>query len=88
MSIDPETITVEVAPRPPLFAGLVGLRLPTGACVADALVALGIDAETGRLGIWGREVTLATVLAEGDRIEFYRPLVVDPKTARRARVRR
>ena len=36
-------------------------------------------------GIWGRSVELATVVREGDRVEAYRSLRVDPKVARRER---
>ena len=35
--------------------------------------------------IWGRKVDGATVLRDGDRIEWLRPLTVDPKVARRER---
>jgi putative ubiquitin-RnfH superfamily antitoxin RatB of RatAB toxin-antitoxin module len=44
--------------------------------------------ETGQpwsASIWGRKVDGATVLREGDRIEWLRPLTVDPKVARRER---
>lgn len=36
-------------------------------------------------GVWGRTVGLRTVLREGDRVEVYRALRVDPKVARRER---
>jgi putative ubiquitin-RnfH superfamily antitoxin RatB of RatAB toxin-antitoxin module len=36
-------------------------------------------------GVWGRKASLDTVLREGDRVEFYRALRVDPKVARRER---
>lgn len=36
-------------------------------------------------GIWGRRVSLSESLREGDRVELYRPLRVDPKVARRER---
>jgi putative ubiquitin-RnfH superfamily antitoxin RatB of RatAB toxin-antitoxin module len=39
-------------------------------------------------GIYGRRVTLDTKLADGDRVEIYRPLRADPKEARRQRARR
>ena len=39
-------------------------------------------------GIWGRKVPWAHVVQNGDRIELYRPLVVDPKVARRQRFKR
>jgi putative ubiquitin-RnfH superfamily antitoxin RatB of RatAB toxin-antitoxin module len=37
------------------------------------------------LGIWGRRVPLDHRLQAGDRVELYRPLLVDPKVARRER---
>ena len=39
-------------------------------------------------GIWGRKVLWTQPLQEGDRIELYRPLKVDPKVARRQRFKR
>ncbi len=36
-------------------------------------------------GIWGRSVERDAVLRDGDRVEAYRPLRVDPKVARRER---
>jgi uncharacterized protein len=35
------------------------------------------------LGIWGREVEREQPVKEGDRIEIYRPLEMDPREARR-----
>ena len=67
------------------------LDLPEGSCVADALRACGLAvpaAEAGSVGIWGRKVDPAQVLRERDRVEVYRPLLVDPKVARRERFRR
>lgn len=37
------------------------------------------------VGIFGKKVDLDTVLNNGDRIEIYRPLTIDPKEARRLR---
>ena len=42
-----------------------------------------IDLRVDRLGIWGRPATLDALLREGDRVEIYRPLQVDPKEVRR-----
>ena len=36
-------------------------------------------------GIWGRTVHSAEILHAGDRLEIYRPLLVDPKFARKQR---
>ena len=44
------------------------------------------DVHTAPLGIFGKCVKDDTVLRDGDRIEVYRPLVADPKDARRKRV--
>jgi sulfur carrier protein len=39
-------------------------------------------------GIWGRLAKTTDMLRQGDRIECYRPLLVDPKVARRKRFKR
>jgi uncharacterized protein len=38
-----------------------------------------------QLGVWGQRADLSQVLQDGDRVEIYRPLRVDPKVARRER---
>ena len=45
-----------------------------------------IDLHTAPLGIFGKRVKDETVLRQRDRIEIYRPLLIDPKEARRRRV--
>ena len=67
-------------------AEIVKLELPAGATVRDALAALGIDSQ--RVGIFGKQVSADARLADGDRVEVYRPLKIDPKQARRQRARR
>ena len=47
--------------------------------------ALQVVVDDGRIGVWGKPVPADRVLVEGDRLEVYRPLTVDPKMARRAR---
>jgi putative ubiquitin-RnfH superfamily antitoxin RatB of RatAB toxin-antitoxin module len=39
-------------------------------------------------GVWGRKVPLSHVLKDGDRLEIYRALKVDPKLARKQRFNR
>ena len=88
-------LRIEVAYSPvPDTVDLTDLRLPPGASVADALAASGVterhplpDWSTVPLGIWGRPVERERRLADGDRVEVYRPLRVDPKEARRERYR-
>jgi putative ubiquitin-RnfH superfamily antitoxin RatB of RatAB toxin-antitoxin module len=44
-----------------------------------------VDVEIGNLsiGIWGTEVAPDQILKQGDRIEIYRPLELEPREARR-----
>lgn len=94
----PPLPTVRVAVAVSLRAGEVQewtLQLPAGATLADALAA---SVAQGRIssavvpeagcGIWGQRVPADQVLREGDRVELYRPLTVDPKMARRERFAR
>jgi len=70
----------------------VELRLPCGATVADALRESGLlqrhpELAGAKVGVWGRLRTPQDPLRDGDRVELYRPLQVDPKEARRQRYR-
>jgi len=65
-------------------------EVPDGATVGQALSQSGIwntHPETRDLpvGIFSRQVTQETLLKPGDRIELYRPLLIDPKEKRRQR---
>jgi putative ubiquitin-RnfH superfamily antitoxin RatB of RatAB toxin-antitoxin module len=44
-----------------------------------------IDLRADTVGIFGQRASLEDTVFNGDRIEIYRPLVVDPKQARRRR---
>lgn len=67
------------------------LPLPVGATVEMALVISGlldrfrIEDLPERVGIFGQRCPLDTRLENGDRVEVYRWLRVDPKDARRLR---
>ncbi|HKU46185.1 MAG TPA: RnfH family protein [Burkholderiales bacterium] len=78
---------VEVVIAYPDRAQARSLNLPAGATVRDALAASGyeLSLEGHACGIFGKRVTLDRKLAEGDRVEIYRPLALDPKEARRRR---
>ena len=74
---------------------LTTLDLPGGTDVGAALQASGLRQRLPesvwpalQTGIWGQACTLKTLLRDGDRIELYRALLVDPKEARRLRYRR
>jgi len=84
-------VAVTVAWATPDVQEVVPLALPAGATAGDAVARSGlveryrIDPGAVRLGIRGRRVREDTVLATGDRVDICRPLVADPKDARRAR---
>ena len=89
-------IRVQLAwsPRPQEVL-LEDLSLPTGATLADALKAsqrvrgqVPGALETLPCGVWSKLRPLDHPLRDGDRIEVYRPLRVDPKEARRRRYRK
>lgn len=66
----------------------IAVQLPVGACLADALVASGLSiAPHVECGIWGQPSPRTRVLQMGDRVEVYRPLLADPKQARREPVK-
>ncbi|MFC2707705.1 MAG: RnfH family protein [Neisseria sp.] len=44
-----------------------------------------LDLQQAPLGFFGKAVKDETALRDGDRIEVYRPLLIDPKEARRKR---
>ena len=48
----------------------------------------GLAAEGLRCGIWGKLKPADAPLRDGERVEIYRPLQVDPKEARRQRYQR
>jgi putative ubiquitin-RnfH superfamily antitoxin RatB of RatAB toxin-antitoxin module len=67
--------------------------LPAAATVGDALKAAcadpafaGIDLDGSPIGVFGAPARREQPLHPGDRVEIYRPLALDPKAARRARV--
>jgi len=89
------TIRVEVVYCPaPGVADTVALSLPAGSTLADALQLSGLRQRHAlpavglRLGIWGKLKEASQQLRERDRVEVYRPLLVDPKEARRQRYAR
>jgi uncharacterized protein len=44
-----------------------------------------IDLENNKIGIFGKASKLDAQLVDGDRVEIYRPLIADPKEARKKR---
>ena len=90
-------ITVEVAYALPERQRILSLQVPAGTTMLDAAARSGIaglfeglDLASAKMGIFGKAVAdpRRHVLADGDRVEIYRPLTADPKEARKARARK
>jgi len=88
------SLRVEVAYAGPEGQFLIGVALPSGATVEDAVRASGIRAKVPSLviddahvGIWSRRCGLAASVHDGDRVEIYRDLQADPKELRRRRAK-
>jgi putative ubiquitin-RnfH superfamily antitoxin RatB of RatAB toxin-antitoxin module len=72
---------------------LIAVELPAGATLQQALDTSGIlrrfpqiDLGKQKVGVFGKLKPLDAVLADHDRVEIYRPLLVDPKVSRQRRV--
>ena len=83
---------IEVAYALPNQQYLLTVEVAEKATVADAISATTlltkypeIDLQNTSLGIFGKKVDPQQPLCPGDRVEIYRPLTIDPKTARRIR---
>ncbi|HEX3140749.1 MAG TPA: RnfH family protein [Rhizobacter sp.] len=65
----------------------LALSVPAGSTVSDALrQACPERAPEGlTIGVWGKLRGMNDMLRDKDRVEIYRPLLVDPKEARRQR---
>lgn len=96
---DTNLITVEVAYALPHTQKIISLLITPGTSALQAVERSGIansfpeiDLATAKMGIFGQGLgtkgldSAAThILQPGDRVEIYRPLISDPKDARRKR---
>lgn len=87
-----DTIRVEVAYALPERQEIVTIEVMVGCSVERAIEMSGIveifpeiDLTKQAVGIFSHKCELTTVLKAGDRIEIYRPLLLDPKEVRRAK---
>lgn len=84
-------MNVQVAYVGPEGTVLVDVELREGASVADALAASGIVTRLRLLeatlsyAVHGQRAKRNTPVRAGDRVELLRPLIADPKEARRRR---
>lgn len=90
-------IRVEVAYATPEKQEILSLEVPEGSSAFDAVLQSDIlslfpeiDPEASDMGIFGKVIKTpkSHELREGDRVEIYRPLKIDPKQARLNRARK
>lgn len=87
-------LAVEVAYAGPEGQAVVALSVPVGTTAWDAVtlavpqLPAGVLPDPGRLGVFSKKVAADHALEEGDRVEIYRALTLDPMEARRRRASR
>ena len=84
-------VKVEVAYATPEEQKIIAVDILVGTSMYDAVVQSGItdifpqiNIDTDKMGIFGKAVKNPKdhEMREGDRVEIYRPLIIDPKQAR------
>jgi uncharacterized protein len=92
-NVTPNKLAVDVCYALPDAQTVIGVQLAAGATVQQAIDASGIltrhpeiDLTKLKVGVFGKLKPLDAELADHDRVEIYRPLLVDPKLARQRRV--
>ncbi len=87
-----DLLDIEVAYAAPDREIIIALRLARGSVARDAIEQSGvlrqapeIDLARNKIGVYGKIVAPDYVLHPHDRVEIYRPLIVDPKEIRRRR---
>lgn len=88
----PAELRIAVVYCAPQCEDIIEVSVPPGATVAEAIERSGMLQRHSQLaqqaldvGVWGHSCQPERVLEDGDRVEIYRPLTVDPKEARRVR---
>ncbi|MGY6276934.1 RnfH family protein [Methylomonas sp. MgM2] len=86
---------VEVAYAEPERQAVIAVELPPESTVEQAIQASGIlqqfpeiDLTQQQVGIFGALCKLDKPVADGDRVEIYRPLTQSPTQARRERLKK
>jgi putative ubiquitin-RnfH superfamily antitoxin RatB of RatAB toxin-antitoxin module len=85
-------VRVDVAYARPDVQCVVPVEIEPGATAVDAIRASGIlerfpeiDLAVNGIGVFGKPCGPERVLKPGERVEIYRPLLADPREARRHR---
>ena len=90
--VDEKLISVEIVYALPEQQLIITIQIPERSSIENAIQTSGIlqrfpeiDLNMNKVGIFGKLAKLETSLRDMDRIEIYRPLIVDPKAVRRNR---
>jgi len=90
----PKLITIDIVYAAPVQQKSISLQITRGTTIGEAIqqsemLALfpEIDLAKQAVGVFGKLKKLTDIVQPGDRIEIYRPLLIDPKEARRARAK-
>ena len=83
---------IEIAYATPELQKILECEVDPGVSPREAVRQSGIrqyfadiDVDSCNLGVFGKSISEDYQLADGDRIEIYRPLIADPKEVRRQR---
>lgn len=88
-----QLINVEVIHAAPDRVRSAKLAVPRGTSIMQVVELSGLceqlpqPVSPDRIGVFGRLLSPETPAQDGDRVEIYRPLVIDPKSRRRQRAR-
>lgn len=89
-----ESIEIEVAYALPHRQFLKRFCVPAGTTIEQAIALSGIrdifteiDLEKQKMGVFSKLTKPGAILQNGDRVEIYRPLLLDPKEKRRKRLK-
>ena len=87
-----ESIAAEVAYAKPEEQVILSLEVDAASTVEEIIRRSGIlerfpeiDLASAKVGVFGKLTQLNATINPGDRIEIYRPLIADPKEARKKR---
>lgn len=88
------SMNIEVAYALPELQRLIALQVDDETSALQAAEQSGIvkafpslDLATAKMGVFGKAIAnpATHMMAEGERLEIYRPLIADPKESRKAR---
>lgn len=88
------SISIEVAYALPEQQRIIALQVEENTTALQAAVQSGIEKvfpelalDAAKMGVFGKAIANPSthVMADGERLEIYRPLIADPKESRKAR---